>query len=100
MALSGTQSLEKALRLLRQVAVYDVHGIRLADLVRMLGVEQSTAHRLLQRLVREGLLSKDERSRYHLGRQVFELGLLAAHRFEIGEAAAAARQRPPPARRD
>ena len=79
---TGTRSLEKALRLLRETAGFDVRGARLTDLVTRTGLGPATAHRMLKCLVDGGFLEKDARSRYHLGRQVFELGLLAAHRFD------------------
>jgi DNA-binding IclR family transcriptional regulator len=79
---TGTRSLEKALRLLRETAAFDMQGARLTDLVSRTGLGPATAHRMLKCLVDLGFLAKDPRSRYHLGRQVFELGLLAAHRFD------------------
>lgn len=79
---TGTRSLEKALRLLRETAAFDMQGARLTDLVSRTGLGPATAHRMLKCLVDAGFLEKDPRSRYHLGRQVFELGLLAAHRFD------------------
>jgi DNA-binding IclR family transcriptional regulator len=83
----GTRSLERALRLLREVAGFDMRGARLTDLVSRSGLETSTAHRMLKRLVASGLLDKDARGRYHLGRQTFELGLLAARRYDMRDAA-------------
>ena len=79
----GTQSLGKAFQILREIAAHDTQGVRLTDLGSALGLEPPTAHRLLGRLVGEQMVVKDERGRYHLGRQVFELGLLAAHRFAV-----------------
>ena len=47
---------------------------QVADLV---GLHKSTAHRLLATLESQGFVSKTERSKYVLGRKIFELGAVA-----------------------
>lgn len=79
---TGTRSLVKALRLLREAGAFGTEGARLTDLATRTDLGPSTAHRMLKCLVDLGYLHKDGRSRYHLGRQVFDLGLLAARRFD------------------
>lgn len=77
----GTQSLERAIALLRAVAASGVDGARLADLMTGVGLSKATAHRLLMALSREGLIEQDSRSRrYHLGPDLDALGQLAAAR--------------------
>ncbi|MBP2231103.1 acyl-coenzyme A synthetase/AMP-(fatty) acid ligase [Azospirillum agricola] len=85
-ASGGTQSIERAIALLRGVAASGEDGARLADLMTGARLSKGTAHRLLIALAREGLVEQDGRSRrYHLGPDLVELGDLAA-----------ARHRPPP----
>lgn len=80
-AAGGTQSLERAIALLRAVAAQAPDGARLADLVAGSGLSKATTHRLLTALAREGLVEQDARSRrYHLGAELDALGQLAALR--------------------
>ncbi|WP_207477886.1 AMP-binding protein [Arenibaculum pallidiluteum] len=75
----GTQSLERAIALLRAVAARAPDGARLVELMAAAGLSKPTAHRLLTALAREGLVRQDERSRrYHLGPELAALGLIAA----------------------
>lgn len=86
----GTQSLERAIALLRAVADAGTGGARLADLMAGVGLSKATAHRLLMALAREGLVEQDGRSkRYHLGPDLVALGDLAALRHRPAPAAAA-----------
>lgn len=78
-AAPGTQSLQRAVALLRIIAVNNRAGIRLVELYRRTGLERPTVHRLLQGLVAERLISQDAQSkRYFLGSLTYELGLAAA----------------------
>ncbi|ALG74817.1 acetyl-CoA synthetase [Azospirillum thiophilum] len=80
-AAGGTQSLERAIALLRAVAAAGTGGARLADLMTGVGLSKATAHRLLTALARDGLVDQDARSRrYHLGPDLVALGDLAALR--------------------
>jgi DNA-binding IclR family transcriptional regulator len=79
----GTQALQRGLALLREIAVSDVSGITLSELVRRAGLTRSTTHRLLECLVLEELAIKGDGKRYHLGRRAYDLGLLATHRYEM-----------------
>ncbi|WP_247872352.1 AMP-binding protein [Azospirillum sp. TSO35-2] len=80
-AAGGTQSLERAITLLRAVAAAGTDGARLADLMTGAGLSKATAHRLLMALARDGLVEQDTRSkRYHLGPDLVALGDLAALR--------------------
>ncbi len=80
---TGTKSLERAMAILREVAVHDARGVRLTDVAGSLGLDTSTAHRLLGRLVAEGMLARDARGRYRLGPVLYEFGQLASHRFTL-----------------
>jgi len=81
---SGTQSIERAARILREIASFSVHGLRLSDLASQLKLERPTIHRILGCLVREGLVMQHPQSRrYLLGHGLYELGLTAATQFKM-----------------
>ncbi len=81
---SGTQTVKRAIRALKLVAAHPAPGIRLVDFAEQMGLEHPTAHRLLKSLTEEGMLTQDPKSRrYSLGALVFELGLAAAHQFNL-----------------
>ncbi|WP_448058989.1 IclR family transcriptional regulator [Cellulomonas hominis] len=73
---NGSLSLRRGLRLLQVVrdASADGAGLATGDLARSLGVHRSSVARLIAPLVDEGLLHRDERSRYHLGEGALLLG--------------------------
>lgn len=73
---TGAQVVSRVSALLRELASNNRLGSRLVDLERKLGLERSTAHRLLRALVQDGLAEQDENTkRYHLGPLIFELGI-------------------------
>jgi DNA-binding IclR family transcriptional regulator len=75
---SGTQAVARAAALLRAIASSSTGEIGLADLARTLDLERPTAHRILRRLVDEGLVQQNPATRaYLLGPLVYELGLVA-----------------------
>lgn len=84
--LSGTQSIERALSLLREIAAHNRSGSRLLDLATRTGLQRPTVHRMLKCLAAENMVQQDpETHRYYLGSMVFELGLTAAPRFNLRE---------------
>lgn len=88
---TGTQSVERAISLLRILARRDAGGARLVDVVADSGLNKPTVRRLLLVLMREGLVDQDPGSRrYHLGVETFALGSVAAERFGIRKIAAPA----------
>ena len=85
-ALPGTQSFERAVLLLREVAAHGNRGARLTDLVADTGLAKPTVHRLLAALIREGMLEQSaETRRYFLGTELFVMGTIAAARFSAHE---------------
>ena len=83
---SGTQSIERAARILREIASYSTNGLRLIDLSKQLDLKRTTIHRILMCLIREGLVMQHPTSlRYMLGYGLFELGLTAASQFKLRE---------------
>lgn len=84
--LSGTQSIERALTLMREIAAHNRTGSRLLDLATGTGLQRPTVHRMLKCLALENMIQQDPDShRYYLGSMVFELGLTAAPRFDLRE---------------
>lgn len=84
--LTGTQSIERALLLLREIAAHNRSGSRLLDLATRTGLQRPTVHRMLKCLAAENMVQQDpETHRYFLGPMVFELGLTAAPRFNLRE---------------
>jgi len=84
--LTGTQSIERALVLLREIAAHNRSGSRLLDLATRTSLQRPTVHRMLKCLAHEGMVQQDsETHRYFLGPMAFELGLTAAPRFNLRE---------------
>ena len=84
--LTGTQSIERALTLMREIAAHNRTGSRLLDLANRTGLQRPTVHRMLKCLTAENMVLQDPQShRYFLGPMVFELGLTAAPRFDLRE---------------
>jgi DNA-binding IclR family transcriptional regulator len=81
---SGTQSIERAMGVIRSVAEAGVHGVRLMDLVDATKLKQPTVSRLIAALMRGGLIEQDaETRRFYLGVEAFALGAIASARFGI-----------------
>jgi DNA-binding IclR family transcriptional regulator len=73
---SGTQSLERASRLLRELAARGTVGWRLSDLAKRCELDKGTAHRIMAFLVRERLArQRPGDRRYVPGPLLFELSL-------------------------
>lgn len=72
----GTQSIERAVVLLKELAARGSFGWRLSDLAAHCDLDKGTAHRILGRLQRERLVQRRESDRHYLpGPLLFELGL-------------------------
>ena len=73
---SGTQSIERSIRLMRALAARARFGWRLSDLARHCEIDKGTARRILSCLVRERLAERSATDqRYLPGPLLFELGL-------------------------
>lgn len=80
----GSQTVRRALALLRLAACGQERGVRLTDLVQMSGLNQPTVHRLLKTLVQEGAMTQDPETRHYLiGPEVALLGLARTRRFPL-----------------
>jgi DNA-binding IclR family transcriptional regulator len=83
-AAAGTQTLHRAVSLLRLITAHNRTGSRLVDLYRRTGLERPTAHRILQGMIAEQLIRQDSHSkRYYLGSLMYEMGLAAAPRLAL-----------------
>jgi len=89
--IASAQTVGRAVNLLRLVASSRARHLRLIELAAMGGLDKSTTHRLLQRLVAERMLTRDPGQRgYRLGPLLYELGLAAFPENNLREAAHAA----------
>jgi DNA-binding IclR family transcriptional regulator len=81
MARTGSQSVERALTVLRCLAASDV-DLGVSDIATRTSLSVSTTHRLLQALRADGLVAQDPRTeRYHLGPGLVALGRRAEARM-------------------
>jgi len=72
----GTQSIERAVALLKELSARGTFGWRLSDLAAHCNLDKGTAHRILSCLQRERLVQQRERDRHYLpGPLLFELSL-------------------------
>jgi len=84
--MSGTQSLERAVLLLRLIGHRHREGARLTDLTQASSLTQPTVHRILAGLMAQGLVSQHPRTRHYvLGEVLADLGLTAAMRYDAAE---------------
>ena len=75
----GAQAVHRVAALLRETAAARGEGVPLHALAAATGLTPPTAHRLLQALVQENLVARDEATRsYRPGPLLYELGLAAA----------------------
>jgi len=73
---SGTQSIERALLILREIAARGRFGWGLRDLAERCGLDRATTHRALAALVRERMVQQRRSDRHYLpGPLIFELSL-------------------------
>jgi DNA-binding IclR family transcriptional regulator len=85
-AIRGTQSIERALLLLRELSARARPGWRLTDIAERCGLDRGTASRILSCLVRERFAVKRRGDRHYLpGPALYELGhaLPEMHAFEV-----------------
>ena len=79
---NGTQSIARAVALLRLVAGHGGVGASLSGLVEAAGLSKPTCRRILVALIDAGLAEQDPLTRrYFLGQEAYLLGTLAADRF-------------------
>jgi DNA-binding IclR family transcriptional regulator len=80
----GTQSIDRTLGVLKQVVAHGAHGLTVADLVALIGLERPTVHRIVQALERQGLLTRPAGSkRYVLGDYCRQMAAAFADRADL-----------------
>jgi DNA-binding IclR family transcriptional regulator len=84
---SGSQSIGRAIGLLRLLTRRQHDGMTLAHLADAAGLHPTTAHRQLAALLREGLVEQDSARRYHPGIELWLMGQVAARRFDLADLA-------------
>lgn len=81
---SPSQTLDRAITLLRFISASRGAGMALSDLVRSSGLTKPTTRRLLLSLIENGLVEQHEESRrYHLGLEAYFFSVIADERFGI-----------------
>jgi len=73
----GTQTVFRALGLLRHISSSHPQGIGIGELAALAQLDRSTAYRLASSLVEFGLVERDETRHYRLGVEAMQLGLAA-----------------------
>jgi len=82
----GTQSIHRAVTMLREIAAYGQKGLRLVELAEALDLERPTAHRIVKGLMAQGMVAQNPQTKaYRLGHVVYELGLAASPYFNLKE---------------
>lgn len=77
---AAAQTVSRAAAVMRAIAQAGPQGIRISDLIPVLGLTRSTLHRLAQSLAAEGFLEQVNGSRrYRLGLELFAMASLAAN---------------------
>jgi DNA-binding IclR family transcriptional regulator len=82
--LTGSQSVDRALKLLSLVARQAERGMSLSQIVEASGLNKPTTRRLLLALIRAGLVEQDQvERRYFIGEEAYVLGSLASRRYGL-----------------
>lgn len=92
--MEGTQSLRRAVGILRILSTHMATGWRLSDLADRSGLDHATVHRILAGLVDERLVTRvDGTRRYTLGPMAYELGVASSRYFALDRVVADGLQR-------
>lgn len=81
---TGSQTVSRAMKVLRLVACGQELGMRLTDIVDMSGLNRPSVHRILKTLQAEGAIEQDSMSRrYRIGPEIVLLGIARTRRFPL-----------------
>lgn len=82
----GTQSIDRTIALLKELALYGAKGARVSELASSLQLEYPTVHRMIRCLVSHRMVERDDATlRYSLGPLVYELGLSVPAKMNLRE---------------
>lgn len=85
---SGAQAIHRAAALLKELSAAGQSGRKTSELARLAGLSRPTTYRILSALESEGFVDIDPSSgSWFLGPEMFVLGSVAAHRFDISSSA-------------
>lgn len=83
---AGTQSIDRTIALLTELALHGANGARVSDLACALRLEYPTVHRMIRCLVAHRVVERNEATpRYSLGPLVYELGLSVPAKMNLRE---------------
>jgi DNA-binding IclR family transcriptional regulator len=85
---SGTQSIERAVIVLKALAAIGPEGVKVTDLASRTSLAYPTLYRILQCLVAEGLAHRDSARRYTVGQLLYELSLRAPPQMNLRDCCA------------
>jgi DNA-binding IclR family transcriptional regulator len=84
---TGTQSIERAMLILREISTHGKFGWRLGEIAERCNLDHGTTHRILACLVREGMVQQRESNGHYIpGPLIFELNLTIPHYSEFQQA--------------
>lgn len=90
----GSQTVEKAMGLLKLIAAAPSDGLRLMDLAEQSGLDRATAYRLVTSLANHNFVDQDTLSkRYTLGLEFFALASATSNRHDLSQRAREALER-------
>jgi DNA-binding IclR family transcriptional regulator len=85
---AGSQTVDRAMSLLKLIARSPSEGLRLLDLSGASGFDRATTYRLVSSLVKHGLVDQEESTkRYTLGLEFFTLAAAASNRHDLSNQA-------------
>lgn len=86
-ASTGTRSVERTLRILKELSSRGEFGWRLSDLAEQVGLDRGTCHRILACLVKENFAARYPNDvKYYPGQMLFEMGMALPQYSGFGEA--------------
>lgn len=85
-SLAGTQSIRRAVAILKEISTHGKNGVRLVDIASAIELERPTVHRMMRGLMSQGMVTQDPKTKtYRLGPVVYELGLAATPYHNLRE---------------
>ncbi len=81
---SGTQSVERAIALLKLVSVTNATGSKFTELMQQSQLNRTTLHRLLKCLIQQEVIRYDAKKKcYFLGQLIFQFGIVSKQQVDL-----------------